>query len=49
MKFVQISTDYIFDGKNGPYSEFSNPNPINKYGLSKLNGEEISLKMSKKP
>jgi len=46
--FVQISTDYIFDGKNGPYSEFSNPNPINKYGLSKLNGEEISLKMSKK-
>ena len=46
--FVQISTDYIFDGKNGPYSEFSKSNPINKYGLSKLNGEEIALKMSKK-
>ena len=46
--FVQISTDYIFDGKNGPYSEFSDSNPINKYGLSKLNGEKISLKMSNK-
>ena len=46
--FVQISTDYIFDGKNGPYSEFSDSNPINKYGLSKLNGEQISLKMSNK-
>ena len=46
--FVQISTDYIFDGKNGPYSEFASSNPINKYGLSKLNGEEISLKMSNK-
>ena len=44
--FVQISTDYIFDGKNGPYSEFASSNPINKYGLSKLNGEEIALKMS---
>ena len=46
--FVQISTDYIFDGKNGPYTEFSDSKPINKYGLSKLNGEEISLKMSNK-
>lgn len=42
--FVQISTDYVFDGKNGPYSETSEPNPINIYGKSKLLGEEIVKK-----
>ena len=46
--FIQISTDYIFDGKNGPYSEFDTPNPINKYGQSKLNGEKIALEMANK-
>jgi dTDP-4-dehydrorhamnose reductase len=40
-KMIQISTDYIFDGKNGPYSENSPPNPINNYGISKLLGEEL--------
>ena len=36
---VHISTDYVFDGKKGLYSEEDDPNPINHYGLSKLNGE----------
>jgi len=44
--FIQISTDYIFDGEKGPYSEFDISNPINNYGLSKLNGEKIALEMS---
>jgi len=40
-RMIYISTDYIFDGKNGPYSEYSPPNPINHYGASKLFGEEV--------
>ncbi|MDQ1280997.1 MAG: dTDP-4-dehydrorhamnose reductase [Thermoproteota archaeon] len=37
---VQVSTDYIFDGKKGEYSEMDEPNPINNYGYSKLLGEK---------
>jgi dTDP-4-dehydrorhamnose reductase len=37
---VHYSTDYVFDGKKeGMYSEEDKPNPLNKYGLSKLSGE----------
>jgi len=38
---VHISTDYIFDGKKGPYDERARPNPINYYGKSKLAGENV--------
>lgn len=41
---VHISTDFIFDGKNGPYTEDDKPNPINYYGFSKLKGEELIKK-----
>ncbi len=38
---VYISTDYVFDGeKNTPYTPADTPNPLNKYGLSKLEGEK---------
>ena len=41
-KLLQISTDYVFDGKqNIPYSIYQNPNPINLYGESKLKGEKF--------
>ena len=40
---VHISTDFIFDGKNGPYSEDDIPNPLSYYGLSKLKSENILL------
>ena len=43
-KFVQISTDYVFDGLTGNYKEDDTPNPINEYGKSKLIGEENALK-----
>ncbi|MCS7012820.1 MAG: dTDP-4-dehydrorhamnose reductase [Chloroherpetonaceae bacterium] len=36
---VQISTDYIFDGKAGPYDETALPNPLNYYGREKLAAE----------
>ena len=41
--FVHISTDYLFDGKNGPYNEESRPNPINYYGKSKLAAENFVI------
>lgn len=37
---IHISTDYVFDGtKNAPYFPDDEPNPINIYGRSKLQGE----------
>ncbi len=38
---VQISSDYIFDGENGPYDEEAQPNPIGFYGRTKLEGERL--------
>ena len=39
--FIFISTDYVFDGKDGPYSEKEKTNPINVYGKTKLDAESI--------
>src|SRR5919109_3898811 len=39
---VQVSTDYVFSGDKGKYSENDTPNPINHYGLSKLKGEQAA-------
>lgn len=39
IKLVHYSTDYIFDGKNGPYTEDAIPSPISFYGRSKLASE----------
>lgn len=38
-KFVFFSSDYVFDGKAGPYGEADPPNPINEYGRQKLESE----------
>jgi len=36
---IYISTNYVFDGKEAPYREDAQPNPLNTYGDSKLAGE----------
>ena len=38
---IHISTDFIFDGEDGPYKEEDKPNPLSYYGLSKLKSENI--------
>lgn len=43
---VHISTDFIFDGESGPYSEDDIPNPLSYYGLSKLESEKVLLESS---
>ena len=47
-KIIQISTDYIYDGKIGNYNEKSLPNPANYYGKTKLEAENILLSSNKK-
>ncbi len=38
---IHYSTDYVFDGRKGaPYSEVDTTNPLNAYGVSKLEGEQ---------
>jgi len=43
IKFIQISTDHLFDGEKKNYSEQSTPSPLNIYSKSKLDGEKKTL------
>ena len=38
---IYISTDYVFNGEKGNYTESDIPDPINYYGLTKLKAEEL--------
>lgn len=38
---LHLSTDFIFDGSEGPLDEEANPNPVNFYGESKLKSESL--------
>ena len=41
--FVYYSTDYVFDGKGGPFGEDDAPRPLCVYGRSKHEGEQAVL------
>lgn len=45
---VFYSSDYVFDGARGPYSEDARPNPLNIYGKTKLEAERIIEKELKR-
>jgi len=45
-KMVQLSSDYVFDGNAGPYSDDATPNPISWYGETKLRSEKATLTAS---
>lgn len=38
---IHLSTDFVFDGESGPYSEEDEPNPLSYYGRSKYKAEKI--------
>ncbi|MGV3764275.1 SDR family oxidoreductase [Parapedobacter sp.] len=38
---IHLSTDFIFDGKEGPYAEGAPANPLSLYGQSKLDAEHL--------
>ncbi len=40
---LQVSTDYVFDGRTGPYSEIDATNPLSHYGALKLESEHLVL------
>tara|TARA_R110002073_G_scaffold306012_2_gene475129 strand:- start:5893 stop:6789 length:897 start_codon:yes stop_codon:yes gene_type:complete len=40
---IHISTDFIFDGKQGYYKETDVANPLSYYGMSKLKSEEVLI------
>ena len=40
---IHVSTDYVFDGEEGPYKEEDTTSPLNVYGLSKLESEKLLL------
>ncbi len=41
IQMIHLSTDAVFDGKAGNYSETDATNPINKYAETKLAGEKM--------
>jgi dTDP-4-dehydrorhamnose reductase len=40
-RLILLSSDYVFDGADGPYDEDATPNPVNVYGRTKLAAERI--------
>lgn len=41
--FVFVSTDFVFDGVEGMYSESDEPDPVNYYGKTKVSAEEAVI------
>jgi dTDP-4-dehydrorhamnose reductase len=46
--FIHVSTDFIFDGEDGPYDETAMPNPLSHYAATKLRGEVFAMQKAVK-
>lgn len=40
---VHVSTDFVFDGENGPYKEADQRNPLSVYATSKRDSEDVLM------
>jgi len=45
---VTISTDWVFDGRDGGYAEDTPPNPVNFYGVLKAMSELVTLERARR-
>ena len=45
-RLLYVSTDAVFDGQKGEYTETDSPNPVNVYAQTKLDGENAVLDAS---
>jgi dTDP-4-dehydrorhamnose reductase len=43
---IHLSTDFVFDGEDGPYQEEDQPNPLSYYGQSKYKAEQLLIASS---
>jgi dTDP-4-dehydrorhamnose reductase len=41
-RMVYVSTEYVFDGRSGPYAEDDEPRPLGVYARSKFRGEQLA-------
>ena len=48
-RLVYLSTDYVFDGHDGPYAEDAPVNPLSVYGKHKLEAEQMVLREAPNP
>lgn len=44
-RLTYFSTDYVFDGRAGPYREEDSPHPVSEYGRQKLEAEGIVARL----
>lgn len=45
-RLIQVSTDIVFDGTYGHYTESDTPNPLNQYAKTKLEAEGVVSRLS---
>jgi dTDP-4-dehydrorhamnose reductase len=48
-RFVHLSSDIVFDGTRGRYTESDPPSPINEYGRAKAEAERLAMDIHGRP
>lgn len=44
-RLLYVSTDFVFDGQSGPYTETSEPRPLSWYAVTKYEGEKLTASL----